>query len=99
MFQPIGNGLVSIIVPHLGRGENNLLLWSNSKQTDPIASFVGHSDVILDFAWRSNRENFSEIVNDLSVPKTKHKYKFSFRNWLHGLVIEHFACGKLMKRC
>ncbi|XP_017835175.1 GATOR complex protein Wdr59 [Drosophila busckii] len=60
-YTPIGNGLVSIVVPHLGRGENSLLLWSNSKQTDPICSFVGHTDVILDFAWRPNRENFTEI--------------------------------------
>ncbi|XP_060650843.1 GATOR complex protein Wdr59 [Drosophila nasuta] len=60
-YTPIGNGLVSIVVPHLGRGENSLLLWSNSKQTDPICSFVGHTDVILDFAWRPNRENFNEI--------------------------------------
>lgn len=54
---------MSIVVPHLGRGENSLLLWSNSKQTDPICSFVGHTDVILDFAWRPNRENTSEIVS------------------------------------
>ncbi|EDW11288.1 GATOR complex protein Wdr59 [Drosophila mojavensis] len=60
-YTPIGNGLVSIVVPHMGRGENSLLLWSNSKQTDPICSFVGHTDVILDFAWRPNRENFTEI--------------------------------------
>ncbi|KAH8412365.1 hypothetical protein KR009_001464 [Drosophila setifemur] len=60
-YTPIGNGLVSIVVPHLGRGENSLLLWSNSKQTDPICSFVGHTDVILDFAWRPNRESSNEI--------------------------------------
>ncbi|XP_017077374.1 LOW QUALITY PROTEIN: GATOR complex protein Wdr59 [Drosophila eugracilis] len=60
-YTPIGNGLVSIVVPHLGRGENSLLLWSNSKQTDPICSFVGHTDVILDFAWRPNRESSTEI--------------------------------------
>ncbi|XP_068150301.1 GATOR2 complex protein Wdr59 [Drosophila tropicalis] len=60
-YTPIGNGLVSIVVPHLGRGQNSLLLWSNSKQTDPICSFVGHTDVILDFAWRPNRESSTEI--------------------------------------
>ncbi|XP_037959724.1 GATOR complex protein Wdr59 [Teleopsis dalmanni] len=60
-YTPIGNGLVSIVVPYLGRGENSLFLWSNSKQTDPVCSFVGHTDVILDFAWRPNRENSSEI--------------------------------------
>lgn len=48
-------------MPHLGRGENSLLLWSNSKQTDPICSFVGHTDVILDFAWRPNRETNTEL--------------------------------------
>jgi len=67
-MQPIGNGLVSIVVPHLGRGENSLLLWSNSKQTDPICSFVGHTDVILDFAWRPNHESSSEIVSIEEVP-------------------------------
>ncbi|XP_013118277.1 GATOR complex protein Wdr59 [Stomoxys calcitrans] len=60
-YTPIGNGLVSIVVPHLGRGDNSLLLWSNSKQNDPVCSFVGHTDVILDFAWRPNRENQTEI--------------------------------------
>uniref|UniRef100_A0A1B0ADY2 Uncharacterized protein n=1 Tax=Glossina pallidipes TaxID=7398 RepID=A0A1B0ADY2_GLOPL len=60
-YTPIGNGLVSIVVPHLGRGENSLLLWSNSKQYDPVCSFVGHRYVILDFAWRPDRENPSEI--------------------------------------
>lgn len=63
--QPIGNGLVSIVVPHLGRGENSLLLWSNSKQNDPVCSFVGHTDVILDFAWRPNRMNQMEIVSNI----------------------------------
>ncbi|KAL5288890.1 WDR59 family protein [Megaselia abdita] len=60
-YTPIRNGLVTIIVPHLGRGENSLLLWSNSKQTDPICSFVGHTDVILDFAWRPNRYTNTEL--------------------------------------
>ncbi|KAM7352061.1 WD repeat domain 59 isoform 2-T3 [Cochliomyia hominivorax] len=60
-YTPIGNGLVSIVVPHLGRGENSLLLWSNSKQNDPVCSFVGHTDVILDFAWRPNHTKQMEI--------------------------------------
>lgn len=42
-------------MPNLGRGENSLLLWNNAKQSVPICSFLGHSDVILDFAWRPNR--------------------------------------------
>lgn len=46
---------MTVIVPNLGRGENSLLLWSNSRQSAPICSFLGHTDVILDFAWRPNR--------------------------------------------
>lgn len=47
-----------MIVPNLGRGENSLLLWNNSRQSAPICSFIGHSDVILDFAWRPNRMHY-----------------------------------------
>lgn len=50
---------MTVIVPHLGRGENSLLLWNNSKQNAPICSFVGHTDVVLDFAWRPKRNNSS----------------------------------------
>lgn len=45
-----------MIVPNLGRGENSLLLWNNARQSSPICSFQGHNDVILDFAWRPNRQ-------------------------------------------
>lgn len=44
----------------MGRGENSLLLWNNARQSAPICSFVGHSDVILDFAWRPNRNYNAE---------------------------------------
>jgi hypothetical protein len=60
-YTPFSDGLVTIIVPLVGREniENSLLLWNNSKnkqgQSAPITSFVGHSDIILDFAWRPNR--------------------------------------------
>lgn len=57
--QPFADGLVTVIVPHLGRGENSLNLWNNSKQNAPICSFIGHSDVVLDFAWRPNRNQSS----------------------------------------
>lgn len=54
-YQPFADGLVTVIVPSLGRGENSLLLWNNARQSSPICSFQGHNDVILDFAWRPNR--------------------------------------------
>ncbi|KAG4069884.1 hypothetical protein HA402_009591 [Bradysia odoriphaga] len=58
-YTPFADGLVTVIVPHLGRGENSLLLWNNSKQSAPICSFVGHTDVVLDFAWRPKRNQSS----------------------------------------
>lgn len=57
------DGLITIIVPHIGSSDTNenlLLLWNNSKhsrsESSPVASFEGHNDVILDFAFRNKRE-------------------------------------------
>lgn len=64
-YTPFADGLVTVIVPNLGRGENSLLLWNNARQNAPICSFNGHSDVILDFSWRPNRhyENSDMVIN------------------------------------
>ncbi|XP_021701961.1 GATOR complex protein WDR59 isoform X1 [Aedes aegypti] len=51
-YTPFADGLVTISVPHQGRGENSLLMWNNSRQDAPICSLIGHTDVVLDFAWR-----------------------------------------------
>ncbi|XP_058820049.1 GATOR complex protein Wdr59 isoform X1 [Topomyia yanbarensis] len=53
-YTPFADGLVTISVPHQGRGEHSLLMWNNSKQDTPICSLAGHTDVVLDFAWRRN---------------------------------------------
>ena len=58
-LQPFGEGLVTVTVPQLRRGENSLSLWNilnmNSPITSPVNTFVGHSDVVLEFQWRSQR--------------------------------------------
>lgn len=59
-YTPFADGLVTVIVPHLRHDENSLLLWNNSCQTMPICSFVGHTDVVLDFAFRPNRADDRE---------------------------------------
>lgn len=66
------DGLVTIIVPHLGSSdssENSLLLWNNSKssqsQSTPVCSFVGHTDVILDFAYRNKRNQ--QVQDELEI--------------------------------
>uniref|UniRef100_A0A182QNN6 RWD domain-containing protein n=1 Tax=Anopheles farauti TaxID=69004 RepID=A0A182QNN6_9DIPT len=50
-YTPFADGLVTTSVPQQGRGENSLLMWNNSKQDAPICALVGHTDVVLDFAW------------------------------------------------
>lgn len=54
-FTPFGNGLVTVVIPQLRRGENNLLLWNIANRATPVHTFVGHKDVILEFDWRKQR--------------------------------------------
>ena len=54
ILQPFGDGLVTVVVPQLIRhGENNLVLWNAAELGSPVHTFSGHSDVILEFNWRS----------------------------------------------
>ncbi|KAL1124372.1 hypothetical protein AAG570_001001 [Ranatra chinensis] len=51
-YTPFGNGLLMVVVPPMRRGDNSLLLWNLSNSSAPVHSFVGHTDVVLEFAWR-----------------------------------------------
>jgi hypothetical protein len=57
LLQPFGHGLVTVVVPQLRRGENSLCLWNTVDMTStvppPVLQFEGHTDVVLDFHWRS----------------------------------------------
>ncbi|XP_059613286.1 GATOR complex protein Wdr59 isoform X2 [Phlebotomus argentipes] len=56
-YTPSGDGLLTVVVPHSGHDElSNLQLWSNSNQRTPVCTFLGHTDVVLDFAWRPNMD-------------------------------------------
>ncbi|KAJ8954387.1 hypothetical protein NQ318_011060 [Aromia moschata] len=52
---PFGNGLVTVVVPQLRRGENSLLLWNTANRATPMHTFVGHRDVVLEFEWRRQK--------------------------------------------
>ena len=56
-MQPFGEGMVTVVVPQLRRGENSLLLWSLSDLTNPVHTFIGHTDVVLEFDWKRNRQD------------------------------------------
>lgn len=77
------DGLITIVVPHLGSSdssENSLLLWNNSKnsqsQSTPVCSFVGHTDVILDFAYRNRRQQQSDDLEIFTWSRDQ-----TFRVW------------------
>ncbi|XP_042204351.1 GATOR complex protein WDR59-like isoform X3 [Homarus americanus] len=59
-YTPFGEGVVTVVVPQLRRGENSLLLWSVTDMSSPVHTFVGHSDVVLEFEWRQNTNNPGE---------------------------------------
>ena len=52
-MQPFGEGLVTVVLPQLRRGENSLLLWNCMDLSQPVHTLVGHNDVVLEFQWRS----------------------------------------------
>lgn len=54
-FQPFGEGLVTLTLPQMRRTtENSLSLWNiSSPVSSQVNTFVGHSDVVLEFQWRS----------------------------------------------
>ena len=41
-----------MVVPQLRRGENSLFLWYLGDTRQPVHTFVGHTDVVLEFQWR-----------------------------------------------
>ena len=55
-MQPFGKGLITVVVPQLRRGENSLFLWSLDDTRQPMHTFVGHTDVVLEFQWRQQDE-------------------------------------------
>jgi WD40 repeat protein len=55
-YTPFGNGLITVVVPQLRRGENSLFLWYLDDTHQPVHTFVGHTDVVLEFQWRQQDE-------------------------------------------
>jgi hypothetical protein len=60
-FTPFGNGLVTVVVPQLRRGENSLLLWNTANRSTPMHTFIGHRDVVLEFEWRKQMPGSSDF--------------------------------------
>ncbi len=55
-LQPFGKGMITVVVPQLRRGENSLFLWCLDDTRQPVHTFVGHTDVVLEFQWRPQDE-------------------------------------------
>jgi len=61
-YTPFGSGLLTVVVPSLRREENNLLLWNNHDLSNPVHTFSGHQDVILEFQWRSRHMEYQLVT-------------------------------------
>ncbi|XP_025832716.1 GATOR complex protein WDR59 isoform X2 [Agrilus planipennis] len=59
-YTPFGNGLVTVVVPQLRRGETSLHLWNYTNRSSPVHTFIGHRDVVLEFEWRRQRPGDSD---------------------------------------
>ncbi|XP_052816211.1 GATOR complex protein WDR59-like isoform X3 [Mya arenaria] len=55
-FTPFGDGLITVVMSTLRRGENSLYMWNNMNLKAPVHQFVGHTDVVMEFAWRKKDE-------------------------------------------
>lgn len=53
------------MVPQLRRGENYLQLWNVTNQSAPVHTFVGHTDVVLEFCWRPQDSNSTSTDHEL----------------------------------
>lgn len=90
-YTPFSNGLVTVIT-NLERGENSLLLWSNSRQNSSVCSFVGHKDVVLDFAWRPQRNPNDDLSRELiswSRDQTLRVWKVFIIYYFNCVVTKH----------
>nr|XP_027201806.1 GATOR complex protein WDR59-like [Dermatophagoides pteronyssinus] len=63
-YTPFGNGLMTALVPQMRRtGENNSLwMWKIDSLDQPIHSFAGHLDVVLDFGWNIIDSDDYELI-------------------------------------
>ena len=53
--------MITVVVPQLRRGENSLFLWNHFDLSQPLHTFVGHTDVVLEFQWMKQNEGSREI--------------------------------------
>ena len=72
VLQPFGQGLVTVILSTLRRGgENSLFLWNLDSLVTPVHTFMGHSDVVVEFQWRKKKQGmfyyFTNTVLEVSL--------------------------------
>ncbi|KAK7573878.1 hypothetical protein V9T40_011069 [Parthenolecanium corni] len=59
-YTPFGRGMLVVIIPTSRKIENSLLLWNLANNSIPLHTFVGHSEIVLDFQWRYFQQDGSD---------------------------------------
>lgn len=44
--------MLAVIIPVTKKTDNTMLLWNLTNSSVPLHTFVGHTEVVLDFQWR-----------------------------------------------
>ena len=60
-----------MVVPQLRRGENSLFLWHLGDIKQPVHTFVGHTDVVLEFQWRRLLDGGTVSFSWYLLPRVK----------------------------
>ena len=47
---------MTVVVSPIRREENTMLLWNTDNLSAPVHTFVGHTDVVQEVAWRKQKE-------------------------------------------
>ncbi|XP_052233615.1 GATOR complex protein WDR59-like isoform X3 [Dreissena polymorpha] len=56
-YTPFGDGLISVVMSTLSRGDNSLFMWNNLSLNEPVHQFVGHMGTVVEYMWRKKKED------------------------------------------
>lgn len=89
-YTPFAHGLLTALVPQLRRGESGVALWNLDDLSQPVHTFLGHTDVMLEFQWKKAADSSNYQLITWSKDQT-------LRIWNVGERLQQL-CGSLSKQ-